>query len=148
MHWLKKILPSRRISLHHCLQQCPRKEWECCSYPLSGCLFNHTEPSVSQNPSPLPRPTGHRELPWGHRYRLENSVAGMGTKGLWATSPWNFPVPSRPAQSQSYLYHCHVMIGCCLFGLEGWIAPSSWYGQLRQHGKLVAHGEVLVCRAQ
>lgn len=44
--------------------------------------------------------------------KKEGNLAGMGTMGIWANSPCNHFVPSRPAQGQSHIYHFHLMMEC------------------------------------
>ena len=56
----------------------------------------------------------------GMGWERESDVVKVRTMGIWATC--TFLVPSRPAQTQSYICHLYLIIEGC------WVCPNLWLG--------------------
>lgn len=116
-----KVLPTGRISLHHCLQSCPREGLQCHSRPHQLCLHimqNHLE---TRPASSLPLSPDHREFPMKLYMQVgerEDSRARLGTLDI------------GPLLQVTYFRACSGLILYISFPFDGLSVckPTLWVG--------------------
>lgn len=124
---LLKILPTGRISLHHCPSRMPHKGATAHNCPrLHGaCISYRTESS-------LPLSTDHRNSLWSHRCRLgeRRPCSRSWTVGIGATS-CNLLVP-KGLLGLVHVYTTSIWwwsaaVHTQLYNLVGQVTPNSWW---------------------